>query len=93
MLNCGGFFDVDAKRIELSDLEKQTSEPDFWNDQEKAQKTLQQRARLERALATAEGQQRLVDDIAVLFEFAVEDDASANELRESIKRLTRCGRE
>jgi peptide chain release factor 2 len=49
---------------------------------------LQQRARLERAVATAEAQQRLVDDIAVLFEFAAEDDASAAELRESIKRLT-----
>jgi peptide chain release factor 2 len=43
---------------------------------------------LERAIATAEAQQRLVDDIVVLFEFAAEDDSSVNELRESIKRLT-----
>jgi peptide chain release factor 2 len=50
---------------------------------------LQQRARLERAIATAEAQQRLVDDIAVLFEFAAEDDASAAELRESLKRLAK----
>ncbi len=85
--NYGGFFDVDAKRIELGRLEQLASEPDFWNDQEKAQKTLQQRSRLERAIATAETQQRLVDDIAVLFEFTAEDDSSVNELRESIKRL------
>jgi peptide chain release factor 2 len=71
----------------LQRLEEQAAAPDFWNDQEKAQKVLQQRARLERAINTAEGQQRLVDDIAVLFEFAAEDDASANELRESIERL------
>jgi peptide chain release factor 2 len=48
---------------------------------------LQQRARLERAIATAEQQARMVDDIEVLFEFAVEDDASAGELRETLTRL------
>src|SRR5262249_9472602 len=85
--NCGGFFDVETKRAELQRLETQAAAPDFWNDQEKAQKILQRRARLERAINTAEGQQGLVDDIAVLFEFAAEDDASARELRESLKRL------
>ena len=48
---------------------------------------MQQRARLERAIATAEGQARMVEDIEVLFEFAVEDDASAGELRETLQRL------
>ncbi len=71
----------------MAKLEKQAAEPDFWNDQEKAQKVLQQRSRLERAINTAEDQQRLVDDIAVLFDFAAEDEASANELRESVKKL------
>ncbi|MBL8166948.1 MAG: peptide chain release factor 2 [Acidobacteria bacterium] len=88
MPNCGGFFDPDTKRQELAKLETQIAAPEFWNDQEKAQKTLQQRARLERMIATAENQARLVDDIEVLFEFAAEDDASANELRESLSRLT-----
>ncbi len=73
----------------MEKLEAQASEPDFWNDQEKAQKVLQQRSRVERALNTAEGQQRLVEDIAVLFDFAAEDDASEIELRESISRLAK----
>jgi len=68
-------------------LETQAAAPDFWSDQEKAQNILRQRARLERAINTAEGQQRLLDDIAVLFEFAADDEASAGELRESLKRL------
>jgi peptide chain release factor 2 len=72
----------------LQRLETQISAPDFWGDQEQAQKTLQQRARLERAIDTAESQSRLVDDISVLFEFAEEDDASTAELREAINRLT-----
>ncbi|HMX27213.1 MAG TPA: PCRF domain-containing protein, partial [Blastocatellia bacterium] len=68
-------------------MEDQAAAPDFWSNQENAQKVLQQRSRVERALNTAEGQQRLVDDIAVLFDFAAEDEASAKELRESVKRL------
>ncbi|HEY8461611.1 MAG TPA: PCRF domain-containing protein, partial [Blastocatellia bacterium] len=70
-------------------LETQAAAPDFWNDQEKAQKILRQRARLERAIDVAERQQRLVDDIAVLFEFAAEDDSSARELRDSLDRLAK----
>jgi peptide chain release factor 2 len=85
--NCGGFFDVDRKRAELATIEEQAAAPDFWADQEKAQRTLQQRARLERSLSTAEQQARLVDDIGVLFEFAAEDDSSAAELRDSLTRL------
>ncbi len=85
--NSGGFFDVDAKRAELQRLETQVAAPDFWSDQEQAQKTLQQRSRLEKAINTAEEQTRLVDDIEVLFEFAAEDQSSAAELRESLKRL------
>ena len=50
---------------------------------------LQQRARLERLLGTAEGQARLSDDIGVLFEFAAEDEGSAAELPESLARLAR----
>ncbi len=49
---------------------------------------MQERARLERAIQTAEGQARLVDDIEVLFEFAAEDESSGQELREAIRRLT-----
>ncbi|MDX2031884.1 MAG: peptide chain release factor 2 [Blastocatellia bacterium] len=82
------FLDVEAKRRSLAELEKQASAPDFWNDQEKAQKVLQQRSRMERAINTAESQQRLVEDIGVLFEFADADEGSAAELRDSIAKLT-----
>jgi peptide chain release factor 2 len=87
--NCGGFFDVETKTHELKKLEEQASAPDFWSDQEKAQKALQQRAKVERAINTAERLARLVDDIDVLFDFAVEDEGSANELRSSLATLTR----
>ena len=87
--NCGGFFDVETKTQELKKLEEQASAPDFWSDQEKAQKALQQRAKVERAINTAERLARLVDDIEVLFDFAVEDEGSASELHSSLAVLTR----
>src|SRR3954471_4845359 len=83
----GGFFDVASKREELSRLEAQASEPDFWNDQESAQKVLQQRSRVERVVKRQEGFESSVADAKVLFEFAAEDEGSARELRELIERL------
>jgi peptide chain release factor 2 len=71
----------------LAVLEQQAAAADFWNDTERAQRVLQQRARLERAINAAEQQSRMVDDVEVLFEFAVEDDSSAGELRETLNRL------
>ncbi|MFZ4792585.1 MAG: peptide chain release factor 2 [Blastocatellia bacterium] len=83
------FLDVETKTQELKKLEEQASAPDFWSDQEKAQKALQQRAKVERAINTAERLARLVDDIEVLFDFAVEDEGSASELHSSLAVLTR----
>lgn len=50
---------------------------------------MQQRARLEREIARAETQQRKVDDIAVLFDFAAEDESSATELKNTLATLAK----
>ena len=76
-----------SKRAELSKLEARASEPDFWNDQEAAQKVLQQRSRVERVIKRQEGFESAVADAEVLFEFAAEDEGSAKELRELVARL------
>ena len=52
--NSGGFFDVPAKREELEKIEAQASAPDFWSNQEAAQKLLQQRSRLQRTIERQE---------------------------------------
>jgi peptide chain release factor 2 len=85
--NSGGFFDVPAKRVELNQIEAQAAAPDFWSDQETAQKLLQQRSRLERTIARQEKFEAEISDAAVLFEFAESDEASVNELRELLSRL------
>ncbi len=87
MNSSGGFFDVPAKRSELEKIEAQASAPDFWSNQDAAQKLLQRRSSLERVIARHEKFEAEISDAAVLFEFAESDSASVNELRELLNRL------
>ena len=83
----GGFFDAPAKQRELDESEKLISAPGFWDDQESAQKVVQQRSRIEKALARQQAFEAGVSDAEVLFEFAAEDADSATELEALITRL------
>ncbi|MEO8073991.1 MAG: peptide chain release factor 2 [Acidobacteriota bacterium] len=83
----GGFFDAPTKRARVDVLEKRISAPDFWDDSEKAQKIVQERSRLERALDGQEKFETAVSDAEVLFEFAETDAESAKELSVLIAKL------
>jgi len=83
----GGFFDAPSRLKDLEKLEKQISEPDFWNDQEKAQKIVRKRSRIEKALDSQKKFETEISDAEVLFEFAEEDQDSADELTKLILRL------
>src|SRR5258705_5607527 len=85
--NSGGFFDVAAGREELNRIELQASSPDFWNNQEAAQKLLQKRTALEKKIQRQEQFESQVADAGVLFEFAEEDEDSLKELRTLVERL------
>jgi peptide chain release factor 2 len=85
----GGFFDAPQKQKQLENLEAQISQPDFWNDSEKAQKIVQQRSRIEKSLDRQKGFETGVSDAEVLFEFAESDEDSARELEELIVGLER----
>jgi peptide chain release factor 2 len=83
----GGFFDVPSAREDLSQIENQASAPDFWNDQEAAQKLLQKRSSLEKKIQRQEQFESQISDAGVLFEFAEEDADSLGELRSLVERL------
>ena len=85
--NSGGFFDVPSRREELKRIETEASAPDFWNNQEAAQKLLQNRSRLEKKIDRHEHFQSQIDDAQVLFEFAEEDETSVKELQSLLQRL------
>lgn len=83
----GGSFDVESKRAQLAKLETQAAAPDFWNDQARAQKVLQQRRRLENSIELANRLERMLGDVEVLLEFAAEDATSLEELRKTLRKL------
>ncbi len=83
----GGSFDAPAKQKELDESEKLISAPGFWDDQEKAQRVVQRRSFVEKALARQNGFETGVSDAEVLFEFAAEDPDSAIELNKLINAL------
>jgi peptide chain release factor 2 len=83
----GGFFEVPAQRDELKHIETRASAPDFWNNQDSAQKLLQERSRIERKIGRQEQFESEVEDAGVLFEFAEEDEESLRELNKLIERL------
>ena len=76
-----------ARREELSLIEKQASEPDFWNDQEQAQKLLRQRSRVEQKIDRQELFESQIADAGVLLEFAEADEESLRELRKLLEQL------
>ncbi len=39
-MNCGGYFDLDNKLIEINELTKKTESVDFWNDQKSANEVI-----------------------------------------------------
>ena len=71
----------------MSQIEAQASAPDFWNDQEAAQKLLQDRSRLEKKIERQEYFESQIADAEVLFEFAEEDQSSLNELQSLVEAL------
>ena len=85
--NSGGLFDVPTRREELNRIEAQASAPDFWNDQQAAQKLLQTRSRLESEIDRQERFESQIADATVLFEFAQEDESSVDELHSLLQRL------
>lgn len=83
----GGFFDVPARKSELEGLEEQIAQPDFWNDQQTAQKTVQKRSRIEKAVTRQEGFENSIADAEILLEFSESDPNSLEELAALISGL------
>jgi peptide chain release factor 2 len=86
---CGGFFDAGAKQNQLDELQKQIAEPNFWSDQDRSSKVLQQRARLEETLELDRQIGRRVDDAQALMELAREGEPVVDEFTSQLKETER----
>jgi peptide chain release factor 2 len=79
---------VEPARLQLTALEAKTSDPDFWQDQAKAQATLQQRKIVEDRLTADKALGRRVSDIETYIGLVQEeaDDAQRNSLLEDVDK-------
>ncbi|MFZ5443660.1 MAG: peptide chain release factor 2 [Myxococcota bacterium] len=76
-----GSLDVERKKSRVALIERDSTLPDFWNDNVKAQGLLKEKTRLEKEVAAFEGAQRRFDDAKTLIELGAEmgDEASRQE--------------
>ena len=86
--SCGAFFDADSARKQLAALEEKVSDPDFWQNQEKAQGLLQQRKQVEDRVNAEKFLETKSSDIETYFNLAREeaDDAQRDSLLEDVSK-------
>lgn len=77
----GSIFDLDNKREALLELDRVASDPDFWNDGEKAQKVSRERSDISILLDRAEALRSRIEDVRVLVDL-MEGASGDSELRE-----------
>jgi peptide chain release factor 2 len=86
--SCGAIFDVARSRETIASLEKKISQTDFWQNQEQAQKVMQQRKAAEAVLASDAKLATMASDIDTYFHLAEEekDSAQRDSLIKEIER-------
>lgn len=83
----GGHFDLDDKRARIQELDLQMTEPDFWNDQDHAQKVINEVNGLKSYVYKFDAIESHLGDLEVSYELVKEeqDQELFNELNKEIK--------
>ena len=74
-------------RLQLAEIEKKTSDPNFWSNPSESQRVMRERKRLETALATETDLERRTADLAAYFELAREGESVEADLKREIAAL------
>ncbi|HKO92570.1 MAG TPA: PCRF domain-containing protein, partial [Polyangiaceae bacterium] len=83
----GGIFDVDGLRHRIESLNHDTQAPGFWDDQERAQKLLRERAGYEGTVGSFEKLSQEANDLSELLELAEGDDSMVKEVEDQLPAL------
>jgi peptide chain release factor 2 len=76
-----GWLDIEEKRGRIIEEEKYTQDPDFWNDQKKAQIVMHKIRELKRWVGLYENVKRELDDLGVMYDFFKAKEVSEEELQ------------
>ena len=83
----GGHFDIPSKKEEISNLQKITESPDFWNDRNSVEETLKQLNDLRNQVSKIELLKQEIEDNADIINLLNDefDEQIANDLEKSTK--------
>ena len=73
-MNLGGLFDLEASKEKIAKLENKMATPDFWNDQDAAQKVINETNHLKGSVGTFEEMAERLDNLEVLYELVKEEN-------------------
>ncbi|MDN4592718.1 peptide chain release factor 2 [Polycladomyces subterraneus] len=84
-----GSLDLDQKKARIAELEAQMTAPDFWDDQQQAQKVIDEANGLKAQVETMTKLEQAHEDLQVLLELAAEEDDESllEEAEETIRSL------
>ena len=82
----GGVFDLDGKQKRVEELNKVTSQPDFWNDSEKAQGILKEQASLKDVIDSWEKYRSALEEARFFLDVA-KDEKSEEALSEAAAKV------
>jgi peptide chain release factor 2 len=86
-MRSGGVFDLTAKAARAAELEAESQSEGFWNDQQTAQKKMQEIAALRQVVDTWEGITRRAQDARDLLDMAEDDPELLAELAAEAEAL------
>ncbi len=75
--SCGVIFEVAKDKARLIELDTLAAEPEFWNDQERAQKVMKERKTVEARVQAEAKLRRLGDDLETYLHLAEEESNAA----------------
>ncbi|MFC1916588.1 peptide chain release factor 2 [Chloroflexota bacterium] len=81
-------LDIAAREAEITRLEKQSAQPDFWLDQLKAQSVMRRLSEAQKTVQIWRGLEEKVADMAELIPLAEEDTSLEIEIQAEIEKLT-----
>ena len=73
-MRCGGFFDVDAKKLRLQQINEALEDSEVWSDVERSQELNRERVRLERLIQPVQSLKVSITDALELWELAVAEE-------------------
>ena len=89
---CGGVFDVEGKQKRVQELTQITSQPDFWNDSDKAQVVLKEQSALKAVIGAWEKHRADLEEARFYIDIA-QEEKSDEALGEAAAKIATVGKE